>query len=313
MPSLAMYEISPPTDEQEFENMLMDYGRIVCGGIPSSRLGHRGQKQHGIDVLVTRPDGTYWCIQCKDYIQTTVTKNKIDEWVNNAEESPIPFSFFIIATASRRDAKLQEYVAVKSAERTQSGKWPFSIIFWEDVEHFIKLYPELIRMYYPMLYQGFKSVNNLVVNIQNEKQSECVAVRNGEINEDEVRIKSENLLRARFLDIVVQYRIPEMLRVDPFTGFSFDLVVAADCFDIVVQRLMDQAFGITASDRYMQIDDFRKAFDAFNSYLSMICQTAFDGNIVKFTSDFDNPHNHYGKVEELRRRAIGYLNEVENC
>ena len=76
--------------------------------------------------------------------------------MKKAEESHIPFSFFVIATAKRRDAKLQEFVAVESAKRTKSGKWPFTIIFWEDVEHFIKLYPELLRLYYPMLHQGIE-------------------------------------------------------------------------------------------------------------------------------------------------------------
>lgn len=313
MPSLAMYEISPPTDEQEFENMLMDYGRIVCGGFPATRLGRRGQKQHGIDILVTKVDGSFWCIQCKDYINTPVTQSSIDSWVKKAEQSPIPFSFFIIATAMRRDVKLQEYVAVESARRVNSGKWPFTIIFWEDVEHFIKLYPKLIRMYYPMLYQGMESVNNLVINIQNEKQTEYVAVKNGQLKAEEIRIQSENVLRTQFLDAVVKYRIQEMLRVDPFIGFDLELVVYADSFDLIIQRLMDRALGITVSERYMQIKEFRSAFDLFTGYLSVICQTTFNGNVVKFTNEFDNPHNHYAKVEELRRDAQRLLNEIGEC
>lgn len=312
MPALAMYHIAPPTDENEFETILIDYGQTLCGGI-ASLLGRKGQKQHGIDVVVTKFDGSQICIQCKDYIETTITEHNIDQWVAEAETSPIPFSFFIIATSGRRNAKLQEYVSVKSAERIAEGKWPFTIIFWEDIEHFIKQRPELLRQYYPYLYNGEVALNNMIVNIQNKKQDENIAITKGEAREEDIRIRVEAVLRNKFLEEVVRYRIQEMLRVDPFTGFNFDLVVAADCFEVAIQELIDKAIGLSSSDRYMQIGDFRYAFDAFTGYLSTICQTSYNGNIVKFTNDFDNMQDHLIPVEDLRRKAIGYLNEIQDA
>lgn len=93
MPSLAMYSLQPPTDEREFEIILFEYGRQIFEGIPSI-LGNRGQAQHGIDVVITKIDGSQICIQCKDYIKTKVTERDIDEWVMMADNTQLSMCFF---------------------------------------------------------------------------------------------------------------------------------------------------------------------------------------------------------------------------
>lgn len=309
MPALAMYEITPPTDEREFENMLVDYGRMVWGGVTSSRLGQRGQKQHGIDVLVTRQDGSCLCIQCKDYIKTQIKEHDIDEWVKKAEESPIPFSFFVIATASRLDAAIQEYVAKKSADRQKVGKFPVAIIFWEDIEHFIKLHPELIRIYYPYLYRRMEYTNNLIIKIHDDRRD---AMMKKEITEEDVRIVSEDLLQSKFLDEIVRYRITDLLQVDPFVGFEFDLILASDCFSASVQELLNRAIGIESSERYIQIIEFCRAVDMFNSFLGMICQVSYDGRIAKATNELESTQSNYYEVARLRKTALEALKIIKN-
>lgn len=64
MPSLSMYKISAPTDPKEFENLLLDFAAVRYKG-NATLLGRQGQKQHGVDVVVTRGDYSLVCVQCK--------------------------------------------------------------------------------------------------------------------------------------------------------------------------------------------------------------------------------------------------------
>ncbi len=338
MPSLAMYPISPTKDEKEFEHILLDFGQNVYGG-QASLFGRKGQAQHGIDVVVNRLDGSRVCIQCKDYISTSVTTAKIDAWIAEAEQSAFQFQLFVIAVAAHTDARLQEYVFRVSDQRMADGKFPVNIIFWEDIEHFIKRRPELLKLYYPMLYHGEEEIAGLLLAQQQERlvepagnseQQERFAGQAGGPEQQKGSasqqagmpdgsgrtsrlVMSEAQLRGLFLDEVVKYRIQEMLRADPFVGFSFDLVVDSDCFEYAVQNLLDRAIGISASGRFMQIDAFRWAFSAFGQYLSRICEMDQSGMRARYSNLYGDRNADARKLEELRRAALEYLQDITNA
>lgn len=137
MSSMSMYTLPRPADEKEFEKILMDYGNNVIGGM-ATILGRKGQAQHGIDVVVEKEDGKRVCIQCKNYLKTKVTVKMIDDWINEADSFSVPFDHFLIAISSQSEAKLQEHVYKISDQRRNDGKFSVSILFWEDIEHYIK-------------------------------------------------------------------------------------------------------------------------------------------------------------------------------
>ncbi len=84
MPALSMYKISAPSDPKEFENLLLDYSAAIYGG-EASLLGRQGQAQHGIDVVVIRHDNSIVCVQCKNVKDSSVTTDRIDQWIKEAE------------------------------------------------------------------------------------------------------------------------------------------------------------------------------------------------------------------------------------
>ena len=242
-----------------------------------------------------------------------MTATYIDKWIDDAEKTKFSLTQFIIATASRRDAKLFQHVAKLSDERMLAGKWPVNIIFWEDIEHFVKQRPELLSLYYPTLYYGIREIDKTKEDKYNRRQEENNCIQSGKLKEDDVRIKSENLLRSKFLDEIVKYRIQKMLRVDPFVGFDFSLVIDSDCFEVAVQDIIDRAIGINSTERFMKIAEFQQALDAFVKYMSGFCIPTLDGKMVRYYEGYGDVQALSGMIDQLRARAIELLNEIESA
>ena len=76
MPSLASFQLTPPQDSREFEQMLRDYCNNVFPGM-ACLFARPGQKQYGVDVISPGPKGIV-AIQCKDYQDTCGTNTIID-------------------------------------------------------------------------------------------------------------------------------------------------------------------------------------------------------------------------------------------
>lgn len=299
MPSLSMYKISAPTDPKEFENLLLDYAAAKYNG-NATLLGRQGQSQHGIDVVVTRSDFSLVCVQCKDVKQSTVKIANIDKWIKEAEESPIPMKLFVVAVATERDAKIQEHVFKVLTERVAAGKFPIEIVFWDDIEHFIKSNEIILKNYYPYLYQ--------------EKQNSVMAGMIPIGDKYPELLRSENELRTTFLNEVVKYHIQEMMSVDVFSGFPTELVMNCDAFEISIQQLMYRSIAIEATDRHMQIEDFMKAFQEFTGYLSTIGEYVNEKMIrVVNQQVWDDIDTYKAVIETLRTKLYQYFEEIKNC
>lgn len=303
MPALSTIQLPPPTDADEFEKILVEYVQVEYQG-QASQYGRRGQAQDGIDIIVDRHDGRRFCIQCKDYLKRAVTCKKIDAWVSKAENVPFEFDKLIIAVGCERDSSLQRYVCRLSDARKDEGKFLVSIVFWDDIQQFVKSDENLLRVYYPNFFYSNERIK--------EKYRE---VHTTETKKRPEPVKSEAEIRNTFLKLIVKYRIEEYLNADPYAGFSFDLVTEGDLFEIELQDLLRRAILYNASDRYYQTTEFKDVFSQFTYYLSTICTS--NGELVKYTEPMydgaekeivDQEH----KLEKLRKRAIENLNEIKD-
>lgn len=299
MSSMSMYSLPRPQDEKEFEKILMDYGNNVIGGI-ATVLGGKGQAQHGIDVVVEKDDGSRVCIQCKNYQKTKVTVRMIDNWIKEADSSPVKFKHFVIATSAQREAKLQEHVYAISDKRKNGGKFTVSIVFWEDIEHYVKKDLNLLRIYYPDFFYGecciadaYENKNGIKKNsvVENDNYLED-SLNDSSIETDvatylkEVKdkrpISFDNVFvfRKEFLHAIVKYRISEFLRSDILVGFESELLRECDVFEIELQSQIDRAIMFKCTDVYELIMEFHDKFTYYCGYLSTICQVK--GSTVRY-------------------------------
>lgn len=299
MPSLSMYKISAPTDPKEFENLLLDFAAVRYKG-NATLLGRQGQKQHGVDVVVTRGDYSLVCVQCKDVKQSSVNIDSVDKWIREAESSPVPMKLFVIAVAAERDTKVQEHVFQVFDKRVAAGQFPVEIVFWDDIEHFIKSNDIILKNYYPYLYQEKKNAVSVGMTPITDKYTDL--------------LKSENELRTTFLNEVVKYHIQEMMAVDVFIGFPTELVMNSDAFELSIQQLMYRSIAIEGTDRHMQIKDFMRAFYEFTSYLSTIGEYVNEKMIRVVNQQVWNEIDTYkATIEILRKSVYSYLEEIKSC
>lgn len=289
MPSLPMYKISAPSDAKEFENILMDYSGRIYGG-RSTLLGRNGQAQHGVDVVVTRDDSSIICVQCKDVTQKAVTRTNIDNWIEEAEQSIIPMVRFVIAVASYRDATIQEYVYSLSQKRVLQGKIPVEIVFWEDIEHFLKLNKDFLQLYYPYL-----ANQQIGTNAENSN----------------VLIKAPYDLKNAFLNEFVKYHVREYIEVDIFVGFPYDFAVMCDQFELSVQQIMYRAIMLRDSDMYHEITQFMNALHELTSCWSSLAELVNEKMVRVIAIHIRNEQETYNAlIDMLRTTVLKHLDTI---
>jgi hypothetical protein len=116
----------PPTD-QDFEVLIEELERNKEPDASVQRYGRNGQTQHGVDVTVTRSNGTADAYQCK-HVQTLDAKAVLEE-AKKASTFPGGLSRFIIYTTAPRDKKAQD--AARKASKAE--KFLVVVSSWEDI------------------------------------------------------------------------------------------------------------------------------------------------------------------------------------
>jgi hypothetical protein len=149
MPTIAGFQIFPPKDEDEFEDISLSAAKLRWEGSAFFRNGRRGQRQKGVD-LFGQVNGQMVGIQCKNTIDGLSEKTVLEE-VKNAESFVPPLTTLYIATTAKRDSSLQEKVRILSADRVANQKFTVHLLFWNDIifdlakdeKEFFKHYPNL--------------------------------------------------------------------------------------------------------------------------------------------------------------------------
>ena len=141
-------EINKPIHPADFEDMCCNiYGHVFDDRTPKMN-GRPGQQQHGVDIFVRDKSGRIG-IQCKRYMDGTLTLKKVITEVKAAEKAGSPIVKLIVATTSENDAKLLRDVQDLSDTRESEGKFPVEIEFWGDICRHIRKSGRLSQDYAP--------------------------------------------------------------------------------------------------------------------------------------------------------------------
>jgi len=150
MPTLKNSKLPKPTDSDEFENMVLSACKIKWDSPNFQKNGRRGQSQDGVDLVGLDDLMRMVGIQCKNY-SAGIESSLVTSEIALAENFEPKISAYYIACSSEYDSKLQKEVRIISLERISQGKFPVSIIFWDDIidallsvrSEFSKYYPEI--------------------------------------------------------------------------------------------------------------------------------------------------------------------------
>lgn len=281
-----MMPLPAPTDDKEFERLLTDYAAAKFG-ISATLWGRKGQKQKGIDIAAALPDGNLICVQCKDYQNTKITTQFLDDCITEAENGGLPISHFVIAVACERDVKLQEHIVSVNLQRLLQAKFLVELVFWDDIQHFVKLNADMLRVYYPELYKaGMKDYPEL--------------------------IRSEEDLRLSFLNVLVKYGIMNFLEINPFFGVYTWQIDAYENFAVSMNIIMTKAITITSTQTYKNIAEFLFWSNEICNLITLRVHTD-DGNFATVQNPFyiQNQSKTEKCLDKFRTNAERVLNKIK--
>jgi hypothetical protein len=119
--------------------------------------GRPGQKQDGVDVYARRKDDFKWIgIQCKvRSTNNSFTKPDLLSEINLAKYFNPKLSEYYLYTTLSRDSITQNNVREIASELARNNEFLFDILFWEDIEEFLKQ-DKFETVYYQFYHKFFR-------------------------------------------------------------------------------------------------------------------------------------------------------------
>ena len=215
-----LYSLPKLPDDKSFENLCCDIMKTKSP-IGFTVYGRNGQKQNGVDILPTFSGGPY--IQCKNFQdKDKKTKDRFIEEItddyNNAISTYDDCKQFWVFTALNSDV----YIINKIKYLSNDNK-PIALFFWEDITKEILYHPDLLKIYFPYLFnqETFKFI----------------------IGEEEKLIKD--------IQRIIKDNIRIIKDIDLFTDKSFDLYEAEDLLYELVSKIEEYSIKPTQSTNYI--------------------------------------------------------------
>jgi len=256
MLSLASFQLTPPQDAREFEQLLSDYCPSIFPG-KAYLFVRPGQKQYGVDV-VSSSQNRIIVIQCKNYQDTNISTAMIEDWIQNVEEFIPKIAHFIIVISGKTDGEIQKYVLIENQNRQLNGMFSVEVLFWEEISSFLKANPQILQRYYSFINTS------------------------GNINKIGIAYRNVNDLQYDFVDLVLKHGVQDFLSENPFVGIKTDYVIWADQFDIAFHDLFQRAVLLQETEMYTKIAAFYDKWNEYHSYLATKkVQPSKDGQFVR--------------------------------
>ena len=146
-----MHRLPPISNEITFEEFVCDALQSDQRFDSLNRLGRKGQKQFGIDILGTLSEsGQMVAIQCKCTNPNRIPKIKvIREELERADREGLKLSYYIWAHTGSKCARLEADLVTLSQERQQQGKSSVLILAWDDLTRIAVSHQTLLQRYFP--------------------------------------------------------------------------------------------------------------------------------------------------------------------
>lgn len=147
-------QIAPPKSWEKFEDLTLSLFKAIWADPLAQKNGRRGQPQHGVDVFGSQADdkSAFHGVQCKGKDQAygqPATAREMQAELAKAEKFSPELNSWVFATTSPVDGKLQRLTRELSAARIAQGRFPVTVLGWEDIQHLLAEHPGVLRQYYP--------------------------------------------------------------------------------------------------------------------------------------------------------------------
>ncbi|MBQ9277900.1 MAG: hypothetical protein IJ224_04615 [Lachnospiraceae bacterium] len=256
----------------------------------------KDNKQGDLKSKDKEPEGPDRCVlvQCMNCSKISIDKRLIDAWIldNDEEDEPL-FSELVLVIADFRDETLAEYVKKVSELRKEYGEFEVSVIFWDDIESFVRRNYGLMRKYYLVFVKTENDINNLKMTKRKSYD-----------------VHDEATLKSICLDEMEGYGVLRLLQIDPGIGFTVRLLIAADYFTASMQRLSEDAVDMAKySEIYRRMVSFYIAVNRFATRMAVFCELNLDNKVVRVIPSYRNAEV-ADKLGELKAEVMDRMNEL---
>ncbi|ENU24161.1 hypothetical protein F993_01477 [Acinetobacter proteolyticus] len=151
MSNLVHFEYAPPKSWEQFEELCADLFMEIWNDPNAVRYGRGGQKQYGVDILISNGSITPIGLQCKKKSRWPVKKLTFQEVLDEVDKAdrftPILKEYYILTTAES-DAVLLAEVLKLNDERTKSGKFKVTVFSWAEIVSRLSICNKTIKKHY---------------------------------------------------------------------------------------------------------------------------------------------------------------------
>lgn len=151
-----LFSFPAPDDARVFEHLCLALFKRVWKDERTQQLGVSGQNQGGIDIW-GRPDRgiDVHAVQCKVRAGSTgrLAYSDVVKDLAKADQMQPSLNDLIFATTARRDAKLQAQVLKLTQERLKQGRFPVTVLGWEDLLGLLAEHRDIAEVHFAQYFQ----------------------------------------------------------------------------------------------------------------------------------------------------------------
>lgn len=155
-------QVAPPKSGAVFEDLCLALFRSVWQDSTVQKNGAPGQRNFGVDIFGINhaQGGGLWGVECKSRLaKDRLTRRDLEDILARADTFVPKLAQLIIATTQSRNAEIQEYARMLSAERAGSGNFPVAILAWEDILALLSAHQDVARRFYPEHFSDASAVS----------------------------------------------------------------------------------------------------------------------------------------------------------
>lgn len=136
---MSKRQYARPADEYAFEDFCLVLMRDVWKLPSLEKFGHRGERQHGVDLLDMGADPGLKAVQCKhkDGLKTLPPADLEEEIAKALTLPDAPLADYWVLTTAKRSTLTQRRLMEINREHARKGLFRVTIKFWDDIEALI--------------------------------------------------------------------------------------------------------------------------------------------------------------------------------
>src|ERR1044072_1930377 len=136
-----MAQYPQPPNEDAFEDFCLYLLRRHWNSAQVDRFGHRGEGQHGVDLIDQSGSTPLRAAQCKHHMGLkTLPPAELRAEVEKAKNFPRRLGLYVVLTTAKKSTETDLAVVDINEEHKRTGLFSVELLTWEGIERLLDDY-----------------------------------------------------------------------------------------------------------------------------------------------------------------------------